>query len=120
MQTYLRLLGYLKVYWKIFLLSIFGLWLFSAVQIAFIDLMGYMINVLTVVTGEGEVPDGVSMINIDAGLTARIAEYLFPGGDVLAQSRIALPVTMLILALANLANLLIKLMTFQIPIIHAN
>jgi subfamily B ATP-binding cassette protein MsbA len=91
----------MRVYWKIFLLSIFGLWLFSAVQIAFVDLMGYMINVLTVVTGEGAVPGSVSMVDVDTGLTARIAQYLYPEGDVLAQSRIALPATMLILALVR-------------------
>lgn len=98
LQIYLRLLGYLKVYWKVFLLSVLGLWLFSAMQIAFVDLLGYLINVLTVVTGEGQVPTDMNMVAIDQGITARLAEHLMAGGNVLEQSRVALPTMLLLLA----------------------
>ncbi len=97
-QVYFRLLGYLRLYWKIFLISVAGLWLYSAVQIAFIDLFGYLVNVLTVVTGDGGVPDNINMMSVDAGITARFAEYLVADGDVLAQSRVVLPVMLFVLA----------------------
>ena len=98
LKIYPRLLGYLKVYWKVFILSVLGLWLFSAMQIAFVDLLGYLINVLTVVTGEGQVPTDLNMVAIDKGITARLAERLMAGGDVLEQSRVALPTMLFLLA----------------------
>ena len=101
LQVYLRLLTYLKVYWKVFLVAVLGLWLFSAMQIAFVDLLGYLINVLTVVTGEGEIPQNVDMMTIDDGLTAHLAERLLSEGDVLAQSRVALPTMLLGLAVVR-------------------
>ena len=97
-QIYFRLMGYLGLYWKIFLISVLGLWLYSAMQIAFIDLLGYLINVLTVITGDGGVPPDLDMMTIDAGLTSRFAEYLVADGDVLAQSRIVLPAMLFVLA----------------------
>jgi ATP-binding cassette, subfamily B, bacterial MsbA len=97
-QIYFRLVGYIGLYWKVFLISVLGLWLYSAMQIAFIDLLGYLINVLTVVTGEGVVPGDIDMMTVDAGVTSRFAEYLVADGDVLAQSRIVLPVMLFVLA----------------------
>ena len=101
LQIYLRLLGYLKDYWKIFILAVLGLWLFSAMQIAFVDLLGYLINVLTVVTGEGQVPPDMNMVAIDKGITSRLAERLMAGGDVLEQSRVALPTMLFLLAIVR-------------------
>ncbi|RLA44211.1 MAG: lipid ABC transporter permease/ATP-binding protein, partial [Gammaproteobacteria bacterium] len=98
LQVYLRLLTYLKSYWQVFLISILGLWLYSTMQIAFIDLLGYLINVLTVVTGEGGIPQQVNMMTIDSGVTARLAEHFLPDGNVLEQSRIVLPVLFFLLA----------------------
>tara|TARA_R110000787_G_scaffold31791_1_gene84240 strand:+ start:1699 stop:3570 length:1872 start_codon:yes stop_codon:yes gene_type:complete len=100
-QTYLRLLAYLKVYWKVFLVSVLGLWLFSAMQIAFVDLLGYLINVLTVVTGDGVRIEGFDMMKVDSGMTARFAEYLMADGEVLAQSRVVLPTMLLLLAVVR-------------------
>lgn len=100
-QVYLRLLAYLKDYWQVFVISVLGLWLFSAVEIAFIDLLGYLINVLTVVTGEGQIPGDIDMMKIDTGLTSRIADWLVADGEVLEQSRIVLPAMMLGLAVVR-------------------
>lgn len=100
-QTYLRLLAYLKVYWKVFLVSVLGLWLFSAMQIAFVDLLGYLINVLTVVTGDGATVKGLDMMKVDSGMTARLAEYLMADRGVLAQSRVVLPTMLLLLAVVR-------------------
>ena len=98
LQVYLRILAYLKKYWRVFIVSILGLWVFSSVQIAFIDLLGYMINVLTVVTGDGDIPTDINMMKVDAGLTSKFAEWLMADGPVLEQSRLVLPTMMMGLA----------------------
>ncbi|MBL4783289.1 MAG: lipid A export permease/ATP-binding protein MsbA [Porticoccaceae bacterium] len=100
-QVYLRILAYLKKYWRVFIVSILGLWVFSSVQIAFIDLLGYMINVLTVVTGDGDIPADINMMQLDAGLTSKVAEWLMADGPVLEQSRLVLPTMMIGLALVR-------------------
>jgi len=101
LQVYLRILAYLKKYWRVFIVSILGLWLFSSVQIAFIDLLGYMINVLTVVTGDGDIPADINMMQVDSGLTAKVAEWLMADGPVLEQSRLVLPTMMMGLAVVR-------------------
>jgi len=101
LQVYLRILAYLTKYWRVFIVSVLGLWVFSSVQIAFIDLLGYMINVLTVVTGDGDIPGEINMMKMDAGLTSQVAEWLMADGPVLEQSRLVLPVMMMGLALVR-------------------
>ena len=101
LQVYLRILAYLKKYWRVFIVSILGLWAFSSVQIAFIDLLGYMINVLTVVTGDGDIPADINMMQVDAGLTSKVAEWLMADGPVLEQSRLVLPTMMMGLAVVR-------------------
>ncbi|MDF1832531.1 MAG: lipid A export permease/ATP-binding protein MsbA [Porticoccaceae bacterium] len=101
LQVYLRILAYLKRYWRVFIISILGLWVFSSVQIAFIDLLGYMINVLTVVTGDGDIPADINMMKVDAGLTSKVAEWLMADGPVLEQSRVVLPTMMMGLAVVR-------------------
>ena len=106
LQIYLRLLAYLKPYVPIFLLSVVGLWLFSAMQIAFIDLFGYLINMLSLVTGETIDSGSMSFGSVDSGLTAKIADYLVssgwvPGDDILAQTGVIIPVMMLLIALVR-------------------
>ena len=101
LQVYLRILGYLTKYWRVFIVSVLGLWVFSSVQIAFIDLLGYMINVLTVVTGDGDIPADINMMTMDAGLTSKVAEWLMADGPVLEQSRLVLPTMMMGLAVVE-------------------
>ncbi|MEZ0150828.1 MAG: lipid A export permease/ATP-binding protein MsbA [Candidatus Reddybacter sp.] len=101
LQVYLRILGYLTKYWRVFIVSVLGLWVFSSVQIAFIDLLGYMINVLTVVTGDGDIPADINMMTMDAGLTSKVAEWLMADGPVLEQSRLVLPIMMMGLAVVR-------------------
>jgi ATP-binding cassette, subfamily B, bacterial MsbA len=99
-EVYLRLLKELRRYWVIFIGSILGMWLFSAMEIAFVDLLGYLVNVLTVLT-TGQSPDGpsVSIAAVDSGLTSTLAGYFIDSDDVLAQSRIVIPVMILVVAL---------------------
>jgi len=101
LQVYLRILTYLIKYWRVFIVSVLGLWVFSSVQIAFIDLLGYMINVLTVVTGDGDIPADINMMQMDAGLTSKVAEWLMADGPVLEQSRLVLPTMMMGLAVVR-------------------
>jgi subfamily B ATP-binding cassette protein MsbA len=102
LQIYLRLLKYLKPYWHVFLASVLGMWLFSAMQVAFVDLMGYLVNVLTVITGE-TVSAGTKMdiTTIDSGLTSTIAEHFVSGDNVLEQSRIVIPSMILLIAIVR-------------------
>jgi subfamily B ATP-binding cassette protein MsbA len=46
LQIYLRLLNYVKPYWKIFALSLFGYLIFAATQPMFASLMKYMVDAL--------------------------------------------------------------------------
>ena len=106
LKIYFRLLSYLKPYVLIFLLSVLGLWLFSAMQIAFIDLFGYLINMLSLVTGETVQSGMMNFESSETGLTKKIADYLvaselIPGGNVLEQTRIVLPVMMVLIALVR-------------------
>lgn len=106
LQIYFRLLSYLKSYVLIFLLSVVGLWLFSTMQIAFIDLFGYLINVLSIVTGETIDSGAMNFESGDSGLTAAVADYLIASGfvtgdDVLSQTRVVLPVMMISVALVR-------------------
>ncbi len=98
LTIYLRLLGYIRVYWLIFIASVLGMWTFSAMEIAFVDLMGYLINVLTVITGETVEGLHIDVGSLDEGLTAKVAKWLVTGGDPLSQSRVVIPIMILIIA----------------------
>jgi subfamily B ATP-binding cassette protein MsbA len=99
LAIYLRLLSELKRYWVIFIISVLGMWLFSAMEVAFVDLIGYLVNVLTVVTGQAAAGGGMDITAIDTGITARIAGQLMDTDDVLAQSRVVIPVMIMAVAL---------------------
>ncbi len=102
LAIYLRLLSEIKRYWLVFIASVLGMWLFSAMQVAFVDLLGYLVNVLTVVTGQSADSAGIAgmeISSIDSGLTATIADWWVEGDDILAQSRIVIPGMILAVAL---------------------
>ena len=98
LRIYLRLMAYVRPYAPVFLLAVLGLWLFGIMEIAFIDVFGYLVNVLTQVTGEAVDTGGLGVKAVDSGITARIAAYLVGGDDVLAQARVVLPVMLLAIA----------------------
>src|SRR5690606_25385987 len=103
LRIYLRLMGYVRPHAPVFLLAVLGLWLFGLMEIAFIDVFGYLIDVLTRVTGE-LVDAGALGVNLktgDAGLTARIAASLTSGDDPLAEARLVLPVMLLVIAVVR-------------------
>ncbi|MCK9503564.1 MAG: lipid A export permease/ATP-binding protein MsbA [Porticoccaceae bacterium] len=106
LAIYLRLLGEIKSYWMIFIASVFGMWLFSAMEIAFVDLLGYLVNVLTVLTGEAG-GTSMSIATIDTGVTARIADWMIDSDDVLTQSRIVIPTMIIVVALLRALGFII-------------
>lgn len=97
LQVYIRLVSYLKLYWGIFLLSILGLMLFSAMEIAFVDLFGYTINAITALSGE-EIPSTTSLINTEKGFTASLAGMI-GGEQAVADSRWIIPLLMFFIAI---------------------
>ncbi|MEA3301324.1 MAG: lipid A export permease/ATP-binding protein MsbA [Pseudomonadota bacterium] len=99
LATYWRLLRYVRHYWLIFIVSVLGMWLFSAMEVAFVDLLGYLVNVLTVVTGEAAgAGTGLDITTIDTGLTARLAERWVSDSTVLEQGRVVIPLMIIAVA----------------------
>ncbi len=93
LQVYLRLLAELKLYWGLFLLSILGLMLFSSMEIMFVDVFGYTINVISEFSGDPAAVD-TSAVKVETGITAKIADYLGRDGQSL-DSRWMIPIMML-------------------------
>ena len=72
-QTYLRLLRYVGRYWLAFLISVLGLFMHSAAEIAFVDLLGYITDTVGAMNSSS---GSVSSIP-SAGITASIANAVY-------------------------------------------
>ena len=90
-QTYLRLLRYVGRYWLAFLVSVLGLFMHSAAEIAFVDLLGYITDTVGAMTSESRVDSALP----SAGITASIAN-LFVSGSNLERGAIVIPVFLII------------------------
>jgi subfamily B ATP-binding cassette protein MsbA len=95
-QTYLRLLRYVGRYWLAFLVSVLGLFMHSAAEIAFVDLLGYITDTVGAMTSEGQADSGLP----SAGITASIAN-LFVSGSSLERGAIVIPVFLIIISLVR-------------------
>ena len=95
-QTYLRLLRYVGRYWLAFLVSVLGLFMHSAAEIAFVDLLGYITDTVGAMTSEGRVDSALP----SAGITASIAN-LFVSGSNLERGAIVIPVFLIIISLVR-------------------
>jgi len=95
-QTYLRLLRYVGRYWLAFLVSVLGLFMHSAAEIAFVDLLGYITDTVGAMTSEGQADSGLP----SAGITASIAN-LFISGSNLERGAIVIPVFLIIISLVR-------------------
>ena len=95
-QTYLRLLRYVGRYWLAFLVSVLGLFMHSAAEIAFVDLLGYITDTVGTMTSEGQADSGLP----SAGITASIAN-LFIIGSNLERGAIVIPVFLIIISLVR-------------------
>ena len=72
-QTYLRLLRYVGRYWLAFVISVLGLFMHSAAEIAFVDLLGY----ITDTVGAMNSSSGSVSSMPSAGITASIANAVY-------------------------------------------
>lgn len=86
-QTYLRLLRYVGRYWLAFLISVFGLFMHSAAEIAFVDLLGY----ITDTVGAMNASSNASSALPSAGITSTIANAYY-GDSNLANGAVIIPI----------------------------
>ena len=73
LETYLRLLRYVGRYWLAFVISVLGLFMHSAAEIAFVDLLGY----ITDTVGAMNSSSGSLSSIPSAGITASIANAVY-------------------------------------------
>ena len=95
-KTYVRLLGYVRRYWLAFVVSICGLVLHSAAEVAFVDLLGYITDTVATITGSRSADASLP----STGMTAFFAELLF--GESLADSSwMVIPVFLILVSLVR-------------------
>ena len=98
-QTYLRLLRYTGRYWAIFLVGTLGWLLHSAAEIAFVDLMGYITDVIAQNSADGTAkPEGVGLPN--GGFVASLGQSLF-SAEMASHYWVVIPVTLFIIAVVR-------------------
>lgn len=98
-QTYLRLLRYTGRYWLIFLLGTLGWLLHSAAEIAFVDLMGYITDVIAQNSSDATArADGVGMPS--GGIVATLGQSLFTE-ELSSHYWVVIPVTLLVIAVVR-------------------
>mgnify|MGYP001026423119 FL=1 len=76
-ETYLRLLRYTGRYWLIFLIGTLGWLLHSAAEIAFVDLMGYITDVIAQNSSDAA-PAAERSALPEGGFIASLGQSLFP------------------------------------------
>ncbi len=98
-QTYLRLLRYTGRYWLIFLLGTLGWLLHSAAEIAFVDLMGYITDVIAQNSSDATArADGVGLPS--GGIVATLGQSLFTE-EMSSHYWVVIPVTLLVIAVVR-------------------
>ncbi len=95
MGLYWRLLSYVRPYKAAFLLSILGWLLYSAMQIAFIDVLQYIVRLVRELGG-GVVDAGGPVV--DAGVTARLVS-MYLGDNAIESGRLIIPLLLVFIAL---------------------
>ena len=85
-QTYIRLLRYVGRYWFAFVISVLGLFMHSAAEIAFVDLLGY----ITDIVGAMNSAQGTVSSLPSAGITTSIANAVY-GSPNLVDGAIVIP-----------------------------
>lgn len=95
-QIYLRLLKYVTRYWLAFLISILGLFLHSAAEIAFVDLLGYITDTVGALTSQGQ-----SIVQLpSSGITASLANRFMQSSEI-GQAAIIIPVFLILISLVR-------------------
>ena len=85
-QTYLRLLRYVGRYWLAFVISVLGLFMHSAAEIAFVDLLGYITDTVGAINSA----QGTASSLPSAGITSSIANAVY-GSPNLVDGAIVIP-----------------------------
>ena len=95
-KTYVRLLGYVSRYWLAFVVSIAGLVLHSAAEVAFVDLLGYITDTVGTMTGAAAEDSSLP----STGLTAFFANALF--GEAIVDKRwMVIPVFLILVSIVR-------------------
>jgi subfamily B ATP-binding cassette protein MsbA len=95
-QTYLRLLRYVGRYWLPFVISVLGLFMHSAAEIAFVDLLGYITD--TVGAMNSTSGNGSSLPS--AGITSSIANAVY-GDSNLVNGAIVIPMFLIVISIVR-------------------
>lgn len=98
-QTYLRLLRYTGRYWVIFLIGTLGWLLHSAAEIAFVDLMGYITDVIAQNSADGA-GRGAGAGLPQGGFVASLGQGLFPTA-MADQYWLVIPASLFIIAVVR-------------------
>jgi len=96
MATYIRLLRYVGRYWAAFLVSILGLVLHSAAEIAFVDLLGYITDTVAVLTNSGSTTANIP----STGISAFFANSFIENAN-LNRGMIVIPILLVVISLVR-------------------
>lgn len=95
-QTYLRLLRYVGRYWLAFLISVLGLFMHSAAEIAFVDLLGYITDTVGAMNSAGNTPSSVP----SAGITSSLANSFF-GESNIVNGAVVIPLFLILISIVR-------------------
>lgn len=95
-KTYLRLLRYVGRYWLAFVVSVLGLFMHSAAEIAFVDLLGYITDTVGAMNSTAVSSSSVP----SAGITAAIANAFY-GGSNLVNGAVVIPIFLIVISIVR-------------------
>ena len=95
-KTYLRLLRYVGRYWLAFVVSVLGLFMHSAAEIAFVDLLGYITDTVGAINSTAVSSSSVP----SAGITAAIANAFY-GGSNLVNGAVVIPIFLIVISIVR-------------------
>ena len=96
LQTYLRLLRYVGRYWLAFLISVLGLFMHSAAEIAFVDLLGYITDTVGAMNSATNAPSSVP----SAGITSSLANAFF-GESKIVNGAVIIPLFLILISIVR-------------------
>ena len=95
-QTYLRLLRYVGRYWLAFLISVLGLFMHSAAEIAFVDLLGYITDTVGSMSATTNTASSVP----SAGITTSIAGAFY-GESSMVKAAVVIPLFLILISIVR-------------------
>ena len=95
-KTYLRLLRYVGRYWLAFVVSVLGLFMHSAAEIAFVDLLGYITDTVGAMNSTAVSSPSVP----SAGITAAIANAFYSGSN-LVNGAVVIPIFLIVISIVR-------------------